>query len=83
MGWGFDELREGLNYWEEDKIRKANKETRRKGEVGGILPTIREGEENEIDFETQGEPAISDNFGSYGVRAIFQNIGGADTDEKC
>ena len=36
-----------------------------KKKSGGILPTVRE-VGNGGNFDTQGEPAISGNFGSYG-----------------
>ena len=66
MSWGLEELRERLNNWEEDQIGKANKETRRREEVGGILPTTREEGGAERDLEMKGEKAISDNVGRCG-----------------
>ena len=60
-----------MNDWEEDKIWEENEDTKRQSEVGEILPTIAQ----ERGFETQGESAISDNYGRYGARAISQHIG--------
>ena len=72
-----------MNNGEDDKIRNANMKTQRQGEVGGgIYPTIRGGEGNESDFETQGETMISGNFGSYGGQGNLSEQRWGGDDEK-
>ena len=88
LGLGFEELREKLNDWEEDKIWKPNGETGKK-KLGCILPKTQEedgaesvSEEQKDGFEAQGESAISDNFGKYGDQVNLSEHRGSDADKR-
>ena len=59
--FGFGELREKLNDFEEDKIWKANEEAERQAEVAQQLAPILEGE-----TENSSEAEIASSFGNGG-----------------
>ena len=71
LSMGFGELGGILNNSEEDKIWKANGETRRQESVGNQLPTI----------EEEGA-VISRDFGNDGDQTTLPEQHATDTDEK-
>ena len=64
LGFGFGELRTISNNFEEDKMRKANRELIRRGSVESQLPTIQDGEIGNV-FGT----TISGDLGNGGGRS--------------